>query len=227
MSSPPSTETTARQREDARARLESLADRLTVRFQDDGDGPPASARLKRAELLGPYTTFRIVGPADLYFEATSADELAEAVILAREIDVPYFVLGLGANILVGDKGFRGLVIRNTSRHFEFRDLGDHCLVWTESGAVMKDLILEAVRRGWSGLEHYVGIPSTVGGAIWQNLHFLSPASYQQTMGITRSPFVVTRPMDCSGEWKELTSQTRITLRMLVRQAEASPYSAPS
>ena len=40
---------------------------------------------------------------------------------------------------------------------------------------MKDLILESVRRGWSGLEHYVGIPSTVGGAVWQNLHFLSPA----------------------------------------------------
>jgi UDP-N-acetylmuramate dehydrogenase len=45
----------------------------------------------------------------------------------------------------------------------------------ESGAVMRDLIAESVRRGWSGLEHFVGIPSTVGGAIWQNLHFLSPA----------------------------------------------------
>jgi UDP-N-acetylmuramate dehydrogenase len=49
------------------------------------------------------------------------------------------------------------------------------MLWTESGAVVKDLILDAVRRGWSGLEHYVGIPSTVGGAVWQNLHFLSPA----------------------------------------------------
>jgi UDP-N-acetylmuramate dehydrogenase len=45
----------------------------------------------------------------------------------------------------------------------------------ESGAVMHDLIHDAVARGWSGIEHYVGIPSTVGGAIWQNLHFLSPA----------------------------------------------------
>jgi UDP-N-acetylmuramate dehydrogenase len=175
MSSPPSTQLSARQQENARARLDSLADRLRARFQDVGDGPPASARLRRAERLGPYTTFRIGGPADLYFEATSADELAEAVRSARELDVPYFVLGLGANILVGDKGFRGLVIRNTSRHFEFHDRGDHCHVWTESGAVMKDLILESVRRGWSGLEHYVGIPSTIGGAIWQNLHFLSPA----------------------------------------------------
>jgi len=48
-------------------------------------------------------------------------------------------------------------------------------LWTESGATIKSLIQESVARGWSGLEHYVGIPSTVGGAIWQNLHFLSPA----------------------------------------------------
>ena len=131
--------------------------------------------MRRDERLAPYTTFRIGGPADLYFEASTADELADAVLIARELDVPYFVLGLGANILVGDKGFRGLVIRNTATRFEFQEHGGHCALWTESGAVIKDLILESVRRGWSGLEHYVGIPSTVGGAVWQNLHFLSPA----------------------------------------------------
>ena len=93
------------------------------------------------------------------------------VIAARELGVPYFVLGLGANILVGDKGFRGLVIRNHASHFNFTDTG---LLWVESGAVVGDLIPEAVERGWSGLEHYVGIPSTFGGAVWQNLHFLEP-----------------------------------------------------
>ena len=91
---------------------------------------------------------------------------------ARDAGVDYFVLGLGANILVGDKGFRGLVIRNTSSHLEFTGDGK---LWVESGAVMARLIPLAVERGWSGLEHYVGIPSTVGGAVWQNLHFLSPA----------------------------------------------------
>lgn len=132
-------------------------------------------RVARDEPLAPYTTFKIGGPADLFYEAASADELANSVLTARELGVPYFVLGLGANILVGDRGFRGLVIRNVARHHEFREQGDGCVLWTESGAVMKDLILEAVARGWSGLEHYVGIPSTVGGAVWQNLHFLSPA----------------------------------------------------
>ena len=133
------------------------------------------AHLKRDEPIAPYTTFKIGGPADLFYEATSADALARAILAARELGVPHFVLGLGANILVGDRGFRGLVIRNTSSHCEIREDGADCRLWVESGAVMKDLIQQSVRRGWSGLEHYVGIPSTVGGAVWQNLHFLSPA----------------------------------------------------
>ena len=104
-----------------------------------------------------------------------------AVTAARELGIEYFVLGLGANILVGDKGFRGLVIRNTSHHLKFLD---DSRLWVESGAVMAKLIPLAVERGLSGLEHYVGIPSTVGGAVWQNLHFLSPApARERTMFI--------------------------------------------
>lgn len=138
-------------------------------------------RLKRNEPLGQYTTFRIGGPADLFYDATSADDLAGAVSAARDLGIEYFVLGLGANILVGDKGFRGLVIRNTSSHLKFLDRGR---LWVESGAVMARLIPQAVERGLSGLEHYVGIPSTVGGAVWQNLHFLSPApARERTMFI--------------------------------------------
>jgi len=129
------------------------------------------SQLTRNEVLAPYTTFRIGGPADLFYSTMIAEDLAAAVTAARELQVPYFVLGLGANILVGDGGFRGLVIRNSAAHFTFSDDG---MLWVESGAVVGDLIPEAVERGWSGLEHYVGIPSTVGGAVWQNLHFLEP-----------------------------------------------------
>jgi UDP-N-acetylmuramate dehydrogenase len=139
---------------------ERLAERLDAR------------RLRRRELLAPYTTFRIGGPADLFYDVTSADDLANAVQTARDVGIPWFLLGLGANILVGDAGFRGVVLRNAARAFSFDEQGR---VWTESGTVMRDLILAAVERGWSGLEHYIGIPSTVGGAVWQNLHFLSPA----------------------------------------------------
>jgi UDP-N-acetylmuramate dehydrogenase len=129
------------------------------------------SQLERDAPLASYTTFRIGGPADLLYNATTADDLAIAVQAARHLQVPYFVLGLGANILIGDKGFRGLVVRNTCDRFEFSDDGK---LEVESGAVVGDIIPKAVERGWSGLEHYVGIPSTVGGAVWQNLHFLEP-----------------------------------------------------
>lgn len=154
----------------------SAVNRLAARL----DG----ASLRRDQPIAPYTTFQIGGPADLFYDASSASALAGAVTAARETGVPYFVLGLGANILVGDRGFRGLVIRNTARAHEFRETGDECNLWSESGTTVKDLIREAVARGWSGLEHYVGIPSTIGGAIWQNLHFLSPApARERTMFI--------------------------------------------
>jgi UDP-N-acetylmuramate dehydrogenase len=157
----------------------------TVKVRPDVYGELANRldtkRLKRNEPLAQYTTFKIGGPADYFYDATSADDLAVAVTAARELGIKLFVLGLGANILVGDKGFRGLVIRNTSSHLKFYDDGR---LWVESGAVMAKLIPQAVSRSWSGLEHYVGIPSTVGGAVWQNLHFLSPApARERTMFI--------------------------------------------
>jgi UDP-N-acetylmuramate dehydrogenase len=140
-------------------------------------------RVRSGEVLAPYTTFRIGGPADLFYEPATADELAAALLAAREHGVPFFLLGLGANVLVGDRGFRGLVIRNRARHLEFSP-GDGT-VRAESGAIVwPDLIEAAVAHGLSGLEHYVGIPSTVGGALWQNLHFLSPApARERTMFI--------------------------------------------
>ena len=135
---------------------------------------PALGRehLRTSVPLASYTTFRIGGPADVLYDATSDEELATAVMAARNHGVPCFVLGLGANILVGDRGFRGLVIRNVATHVTFREGG---VVRAESGAVIAELIPQTVARGLSGLEHYIGIPSTVGGAVWQNLHFLSPA----------------------------------------------------
>src|SRR4051812_43832806 len=91
-----------------------------------------ASRTRRNEPLAPYTTFKIGGPADLFFEAMSADALANGVLAARNAGVPYFVLGLGANVLIGDRGFRGLVIRNTARAHEFRldqSEPDSCRLW--------------------------------------------------------------------------------------------------
>ena len=130
-------------------------------------------RVKRNVELGPFTTFQIGGPADFFYEPHTGDELARAILVAREHEIPYFLLGRGANILIGDGGFRGLVVRSAARHMEVD--AEKGRLWVESGAIVyPDVIHTAVNCGLSGLEHYVGIPSTVGGALWQNLHFLSP-----------------------------------------------------
>jgi UDP-N-acetylmuramate dehydrogenase len=132
-----------------------------------------AGRLERDVPLAPFTTFRIGGPADLFYRARTEQELADAILAAREMEVPHFLLGVGANILVGDGGFRGLVIRNEVDGIEFLD---GTRVRAGSGVeVFHTLIQATVGRGLGGLHHFVGIPSTVGGAIWQNLHFLSPA----------------------------------------------------
>jgi len=130
-------------------------------------------RLREDVPLAEFTTFKIGGPAELYYEAGDAEELARAVTAARDAGVPTHLLGVGANILIGDGGFPGFVIHNHARAMQAD--ADSGRVWAESGAIVyPDLIELAVSHRLSGLEHYVGIPSTVGGALWQNLHFLSP-----------------------------------------------------
>lgn len=121
-------------------------------------------------LLAPYTTYRIGGPADRFVVVHSRDELAAAVIAARGAGVPWFLLGTGANILIGDGGYRGLVVHNRAAGWRLED--DRLTV--ESGATIAELIELTASAGLSGFEHFAGIPSSVGGAIWQNLHFLAP-----------------------------------------------------
>jgi len=130
-------------------------------------------RLRQHVPLAPVTTFQVGGTADWYADVRSADELAAVTRTARTHDLPFFLLGTGANVIVGDHGYRGLVIHNRAQGVKME--ADANRLRAESGAVMyPDLIEHAVSAGLSGLEHYVGIPSTVGGALWQNLHFLSP-----------------------------------------------------
>lgn len=134
----------------------------------------------RAKLSGPVvenvelaylTTFQIGGRAAAFYAATNAQDLATAVSAAREAGIDYFLLGAGANILIGDRGYPGLVIHNRAQAASLH--GN--MLRVDSGAMLyPEVINQAVEHGLSGLEHYVGIPSTVGGALWQNLHFLSP-----------------------------------------------------
>jgi len=120
--------------------------------------------------LAPYTTFHIGGTADYFTKAQSTDQIIVAVSWAKERNTPFFILGEGANILVGDKGFRGLVIKNEAKKvIRITDI----LLIAESGITISELIEKTAAMGLSGLEHFAGIPSSLGGALWQNLHFLS------------------------------------------------------
>jgi len=121
-------------------------------------------------ILAPYTTYQIGGPADYFIVVKTKDQLAEAITYARENNLVYFVLGTGANILFGDKGFRGLIIKNEAENARVED---NRLI-AESGATIASLIQKTAVEELSGFEHFAGIPSTIGGALWQNLHFLSP-----------------------------------------------------
>ena len=112
----------------------------------------APDRIKHQVHLAPFTTFEIGGPADVYLEVYTADELATALQLARTMQIPHFLLGCGANILIGDLGYRGLVIRNLATSSSI-DQETHRL-WAESGAIMyPDIIDAAIGAGLSGLEH--------------------------------------------------------------------------
>jgi UDP-N-acetylmuramate dehydrogenase len=146
--------------------------------------------------LAPYTTFGIGGPADLFAVPRSAAELADAVRWAQAAGVEWFVLGCGANILVGDLGFRGLVIKNEADRMTIADGVMH----VESGATVAEALRASVAQGLSGLEHYIEIPSTIGGAMWQNLHFLAP---DRTRTVFIAEIVQAATVLCDGDVRKV------------------------
>lgn len=122
------------------------------------------------EPLARHTTFGIGGPADLYVKATSAALLAELYVTARRQGLPVFVLGSGSNILVGDRGVRGLVIENDAGAVQGPEpaVGERVRFTVESGASFAGLARRLCRQGYTGLEWAVGIPGTFGGAVVYN-----------------------------------------------------------
>jgi len=122
-------------------------------------------RVRCNEPMYLHTSFRIGGPADLYVVATSAHELVELVGLAREHELPYLIIGRATNILVADKGIRGVVIENAVRNMY---LQDEAILYAESGVLLRDLVRETARRDLGGVEWAVGIPGSVGGAVVGN-----------------------------------------------------------
>jgi UDP-N-acetylmuramate dehydrogenase len=125
-------------------------------------------RVRTGEPLARHTFYRIGGPAEVFVSVKTARELASVVALARENGVSTFILGAGTNILVSDRGVRGLVVKNQAQAVTWSEKDDEALVTVESGASLSRLARQAARRGWAGLTWACGIPGTVGGGVVQN-----------------------------------------------------------
>ncbi len=121
-------------------------------------------RVRANESLAAHTTLQMGGPADLWVAAQSADELATAAKLAQDYGVPFFLLGGGANLLIGTAGIRGLVIKNQARRITFSDEG----FVAESGTLLPRLSSQCAAHNLSGLEWAIGVPGTLGGAVVNN-----------------------------------------------------------
>ncbi len=118
------------------------------------------------EPLKRYTAWKIGGPADALLEPTDLDELLEAVKKAREHSVPVTVLGGGTNVLVRDRGVRGLTIRLAKALTDVEI--DGLTVVAEAGVLYPVLANKTAGSGLAGLEFATGIPGTVGGAVYMN-----------------------------------------------------------
>lgn len=124
-------------------------------------------RVKENVSLAPYTSARIGGPADILITAGSADELARIIKLLRKQEIDYLMLGGGSNVLVSDKGVRGVVVLNRARGVRFHH-GDEPSVTVESGVIFSNLANRCAAKGLSGLEWAATVPGTIGGAVYGN-----------------------------------------------------------
>ncbi|MCB0118140.1 MAG: UDP-N-acetylmuramate dehydrogenase [Anaerolineales bacterium] len=118
-------------------------------------------------LLAPYTSARVGGPADMMLTVKTADELADAMQVIWELELPYYILGGGSNVLVSDKGFRGVVVLDRAKEVRF-ELGDQPTVWCEAGVVIANLAKRCASKGLAGLEWSATVPGTIGGAVFGN-----------------------------------------------------------
>ncbi len=125
-------------------------------------------RVARNVPLAPLTTFRVGGPADLLAEPHTAGELVDVLTAARDHGVPVTLLGGGSNVLVGDRGVRGLVVRPRAGTAATEGPGR---VRADAALTVNGLVRWTVGRGFAGLEAWAGTPGTVGGGVYGNAHW--------------------------------------------------------
>jgi UDP-N-acetylmuramate dehydrogenase len=150
---------------------------MLVMVQEHSDSPLArnltaiaGATVKTAEPLARYTSMKIGGPADYFIEVENHNALAGVLALLDRQRISFCLLGNGSNVLVSDRGVRGAVIRLTGdfKRVEWREAGDTVQVKVGAAYAVTQLVRQAMRRGYTGLEFAEGIPGTVGGALFMN-----------------------------------------------------------
>jgi UDP-N-acetylmuramate dehydrogenase len=141
-------------------RSDAFRQQMLARFGEE--------RLRAEVPLAPYTTFKVGGPAEWFLETKSSDEIVGALRLANANGVRVTLLGGGSNVLVGDRGVRGLVIRPRGGVVEQIHAER---VRADAATTINGLVRWTVQRGIAGLEAWAGTPGTVGGAIFGNAHF--------------------------------------------------------
>ena len=149
-----------------------------------------------AEPMASHTTFRIGGPADFFVLPENVEELTCVLKLCAEEGVPYFILGNGSNLLVGDKGFRGVVIQ-LYKNFDGIEI-QGTTIKARAGAMLIRVAKEAAGAGLTGLEFASGIPGTMGGAMVMN----AGAYGGEMKDVVTSVLVLTK----EGEIRTLTSE---------------------
>lgn len=122
--------------------------------------------VRTGELMKLHTSWRIGGPADILVEPADLKDLRYVLAFARENELPVTVIGKGTNLLVTDRGIRGLVIKIGSGFSSIEVNGP--LITAGAGAGLGRLVLTAERAGLGGFEFLAGIPGTVGGALYMN-----------------------------------------------------------
>ena len=124
-------------------------------------------RIERNVKLSPFTHFKIGGKAKFFCEPKTSKDFKKAFQFAKNENLPTFVMGQGANILVSDKGFQGLVVRPKNNQTTIKKN----IVTAEAGATMEAVIKKSLKTNLIGLEDFSGIPSSIGGALYINLHY--------------------------------------------------------
>src|SRR6056297_983675 len=121
--------------------------------------------VKENVLLKNYTTFEVGGPADLFLIPQKVEALQKLTKIINNNDINYFVLGKGSNIIVGDKGYRGIIIY--TGQLDKISVIDNRVV-AQSGATLKNIADVALKNSLTGIEFACGIPGSLGGAVFMN-----------------------------------------------------------